>query len=63
MLVSMEEIKANLEHRDKEDMSRKESPLRKADDAIVLDNTNLNREQQLAFALEKASKFISISSN
>jgi len=58
MLVTMEEIKANLAHRDQEDMSRKESPLRKADDAIVLDNTNLNREQQLTFALEKASKFI-----
>jgi cytidylate kinase len=58
MIVTMEEIKANLAHRDQEDMSRKESPLRKADDAIVLDNTNLSREQQLTFALEKASKFI-----
>ncbi|MCB0819361.1 MAG: (d)CMP kinase [Bacteroidetes bacterium] len=58
MQASLEEIKANLLHRDQEDMSRQESPLRKADDAIILDNTNLTREQQLAFALEKASRFI-----
>jgi cytidylate kinase len=49
-----EEVKANLIQRDKEDMSRKESPLRKADDAIVLDNTKLNRDEQLNFALNLA---------
>lgn len=49
-----EDVKANLMQRDKEDMSRKESPLRKADDAIVLDNTKLNRDEQLNFALNLA---------
>jgi cytidylate kinase len=35
-------------------MTRKESPLRKAPDAITLDNTNLSREQQLDFVYELA---------
>jgi CMP/dCMP kinase len=54
-----EQVKTNLLQRDKEDMSRKESPLRKADGAIVLDNTNLTRDEQLNFALNKALELIS----
>ncbi len=52
--VSIEDVKANLEMRDYIDTNREVSPLRKADDAIVLDNTNLSRDEQLAFALQKA---------
>jgi cytidylate kinase len=39
-------------------MTRAESPLRKADDAIILDNSNLSRDEQLNFALSKALSFI-----
>lgn len=49
--ITIEEVKANLELRDYMDTNREISPLRKADDAIVLDNTNLTPEQQLQKAL------------
>ena len=49
--VTIEEVKSNLEMRDYIDSNREVSPLRKADDAIVLDNTNLTMEQQLKYAL------------
>ena len=49
--VTVEEVKNNLEMRDYIDSNRKISPLRKAEDAIILDNTNLTMEQQLKFAL------------
>ena len=49
--VTIEEVKNNLEMRDYIDSHREVSPLRKADDAVVLDNTNLSMEEQLAFAL------------
>ncbi len=52
--ITIEEVKNNLEMRDYIDSNREISPLRKADDAIVLDNTNLTPEEQLRFALEKA---------
>src|SRR5215203_1115069 len=39
--VTLEEVKANLEMRDYIDSHREISPLKKADDAIVLDNTNI----------------------
>jgi CMP/dCMP kinase len=58
MKVSFDDIKTNLMQRDKEDMTRSESPLRKADDAIILDNSNLSRDEQLNFALSKALSFI-----
>jgi cytidylate kinase len=45
--ITIEEIKNNLEMRDYIDSNREVSPLRKADDAIMLDNSNLTREQQL----------------
>lgn len=44
---SFEEVLANIQHRDHIDTTRKESPLRKADDAIVIDNTHLTIEQQV----------------
>jgi cytidylate kinase len=49
--VTIEEVKANLEMRDYIDSHREVSPLRKADDAIVLDNTNITPEEQLKKAL------------
>ncbi len=49
--ITIEEVKSNLEMRDYIDSHREVSPLRKADDAIVLDNTNLTQEQQLHKAM------------
>lgn len=45
--ITLEEVKHNLEMRDYIDSNREESPLRQADDAVVLDNSNLTREEQL----------------
>lgn len=45
--INIEDVKANLELRDYIDSNREESPLRKADDAVVLDNSNLTRDEQL----------------
>lgn len=50
--VTIEEVKNNLEMRDYIDSNREVSPLRKAEDALVLDNTNITPEEQLAKALE-----------
>ncbi len=52
--ITIEEVKDNLEMRDYIDSHREVSPLRKADDAIVLDNSHLTREEQLAAALKLA---------
>lgn len=51
--VTMEEVLENLSMRDYDDTTRAESPLVQAEDAIVLDNTNLTPEEQLEFALSK----------
>ncbi len=51
--VTVEEVLRNLEERDYIDSHREVSPLRQAEDAVVLDNTNLTRAEQSAmlFAL------------
>jgi len=51
LVGSLEEIKANLAERDHIDSNRADSPLKQAEDAILIDNTNLNREEQLAMIL------------
>ena len=56
--VSFEEILENINHRDNYDTSRKESPLRKALDAIELDNSFINQSQQLDKVLTLARKKI-----
>ncbi len=50
--ISLDEIKSNITMRDYIDSNREVSPLRKADDAIELDNTNLTEKEQLDFALK-----------
>jgi cytidylate kinase len=52
--ITLEEVKTNLEMRDYIDSHREISPLRKADDAIVLDNSHLTIKQQLDIALKWA---------
>jgi cytidylate kinase len=54
--ITIEEVKANLEMRDYIDSHREVSPLRQADDALVLDNTHLSPEQQLSRALAWAKE-------
>jgi cytidylate kinase len=50
--ITIEEVKNNLEMRDYIDSHREVSPLRKADDAVILDNTNLTPAEQLTLALK-----------
>lgn len=50
--LSLEEVAENLSERDYKDTNRTENPLIQADDARILDNTNLNPEEQLALAEE-----------
>lgn len=57
--ISIEEVKSNLEMRDYIDSNREISPLRKAPDAIEIDNTNMSMDEQLKIALELAKKKIS----
>ena len=52
--VSLDEVRENVERRDFEDSHRKESPLVKADDAIVLDNSYLSKQETLKKALDLA---------
>ncbi len=54
--VTIEEVKANLEMRDYIDSHREVSPLRQADDAILIDNTNISMEEQLDIALKLVAK-------
>src|SRR5450631_3640905 len=52
--ISIEEVKNNLEMRDYIDSHREISPLRKAPDAIVLDNSNLTTQEQYQLAMKWA---------
>ena len=54
--VTVEEIRYNLEERDRIDSSRKESPLRQSKDAILLDNSNLSQDEQLELTLNLVKK-------
>lgn len=51
--VSYEDVLANVVHRDEIDRTRSESPLRKADDAISLDNSAMTPDEQSQWLLEK----------
>jgi cytidylate kinase len=50
--ITREEVKKNLIERDHIDSTRAISPLRQAEDAIVLDNSDLTREQQLNLTID-----------
>lgn len=50
--ITREEVKENVEQRDHIDSTREESPLRQAEDAIVLDNSDLTKEEQLEIVLQ-----------
>jgi len=48
--ITYEEVVANIKERDERDSNRLQSPVRKAEDAIELDNSNLTIEEQLQWA-------------
>ena len=54
--VSIEEILQNVMERDRIDSTRAASPLRKADDAMVLDNSTMTREEQLEWVIKKVEE-------
>lgn len=54
--VDFAEILKNVEGRDQIDSNREVSPLKKAEDALILDNSNLTREQQLKWTLERVKE-------
>ncbi|MDQ3050882.1 MAG: (d)CMP kinase [Bacteroidota bacterium] len=60
--ATLDMVRNNINSRDYEDTHREESPLRQAQDAIVLDNTFLNYDQQVNFVLEKL-KNLSVAGN
>jgi cytidylate kinase len=49
---SLEEITEDLQRRDERDRTRAEAPLRAADDAVVLDTSDLGIEEAIAAAIE-----------
>jgi cytidylate kinase len=54
--VDFNSILQNVEGRDEIDSNREVSPLKRADDALILDNSNLTREEQLKWTLEKVNE-------
>jgi cytidylate kinase len=56
--ITLEEVFENLARRDYQDTTRTESPLRRAEDAIILDNTDLTPDEQLLFALSKVEPYL-----
>ena len=56
--VSYDEILQNVQERDHIDSTRETSPLRKAEDALVLDNSHMTREEQMEWVVEKVEEKI-----
>ena len=56
--VTMEEILENVISRDKADMERAISPLRQAEDAVVLDNSYMSVEEQMAWFMERYEQLV-----
>ncbi|MCW3788046.1 (d)CMP kinase [Plebeiibacterium sediminum] len=54
--ISFDEVLENVKSRDHIDETREESPLKKADDAVVLDNGKIGKEEQLNFIVEELKK-------
>lgn len=51
-VISKEEVMEMQRIRDHEDLTREEDPLKRADDAVVLDNSYMTKEQQLNYVME-----------
>ncbi|MBR4853279.1 MAG: (d)CMP kinase [Alistipes sp.] len=57
-VVTMEEILENVISRDEADMTRAISPLRQAEDAVVLDNSYMSVEEQMAWFMERYNAIV-----
>ena len=57
--VSFDEVKANIAQRDQADSNRSSDPLKKADDAILVDTSNMNFDEQVAFISQKIEEHLS----
>lgn len=55
LTIEIDQVKKNLAHRDHIDSTREDSPLIRAADAILIDNSALNRIEQLQLALKLAN--------
>lgn len=55
--VSMEEIERNIRERDRQDETRVVSPLRRAADAVVLDNSRMTVAEQMAWIDRQLERF------
>ena len=55
--TDIETVKQNLISRDKIDSERELSPLKQADDAVLIDNTNINKEETIDLILSYIKKF------
>jgi cytidylate kinase len=54
--VTLEQVQENLRLRDYDDTTREESPLKQANDAVVVDNTNLTKRDQLSMIVALAKE-------
>jgi cytidylate kinase len=52
----MEDVLADINDRDYRDSHRTESPLRQAEDAVVVDNSNMTREEQMKYIIQLFSE-------
>jgi cytidylate kinase len=58
--TTMVDVRSNLAERDHIDSTRVDNPLTRAEDAVILDNTELSPEEQLEFALNLAHSKITL---
>lgn len=59
MAAEFSEVQKNLEKRDHIDSNRDDSPLKKADDAVLLDNSEMTLEQQMTWFRDLYQRVIS----
>ena len=62
IVTDFDALKREIVQRDEKDSSRDESPLRKADDAVELDTSDLTIEEQVEFIVSKANEMLEASS-
>lgn len=61
--TTFEEVLANLEKRDHIDSHRSDSPLKQADDAVVLDNSSMTRDEQFEWVMRLVNQKIGTPNN
>ena len=57
-VISLKELTSEIEYRDRKDSTREHSPLKKAEDAVEIDTTGLNIEEQVSRIVEIVNKTI-----